>query len=364
MHETLRRICELQPHYSADNTPEMQERGQLVRRDLVNELLQRKFELSSLLGDFGNDFLVEASDGIGRKTELPWARFCSRRMSPTPRDGYYAVIHFSTDGSAVHFTLGCSSSQFRNGSFVTLDDAQLDRRTAWARSVILEALGSTEPFTDDAQFGASRPLPKSFERATALSKRVSIDELGQTDIDELLQTSARFLQLVYSAEVVGRDLSPADQFEAELTRLSHPQRRTGGQGFGLSAEDKRRVELRAMEVAEEWLKRQGFEVQDTSATNPFDFAASRNGEIIKVEVKGTTSDIVDAICLTRNEVNLHRKEKGDTALIIVSKIRLARSGTERQASGGELEALLAWDIDDWELEPTAYRAVRLSDNLS
>src|SRR3546814_10206771 len=36
--EIIRRICALQPTYSSDDTPQMQERGRLIRRDLVEAL--------------------------------------------------------------------------------------------------------------------------------------------------------------------------------------------------------------------------------------------------------------------------------------------------------------------------------------
>lgn len=71
MRNTLRRICELQPHYSSSNTPEMQERGQLIRQALTEELRSLESILSGALGSFGKDFHVDASDGIGNKTELP-----------------------------------------------------------------------------------------------------------------------------------------------------------------------------------------------------------------------------------------------------------------------------------------------------
>jgi hypothetical protein len=79
---------------------------------------------------------------------------------------------------------------------------------------------------------------------------------------------------------------------------------------------------------------------------------------MKVEVKGTTSDSPDAILMTRNEVALHRAEKGDTALFIVSSIRLEREVKKLNASGGVLEAMIGWDIDEWELTTTAYRVGR------
>lgn len=93
MKETLRRICELQPAYSSENTPEMQERSRLIRQVLVEDIRLLREPLSSALGPFGKDFLVEGSDGIGRKTELAWTRFCSAGMSPRPTEGFYAVLH-------------------------------------------------------------------------------------------------------------------------------------------------------------------------------------------------------------------------------------------------------------------------------
>lgn len=133
MHDTLQRICELQLAYSPDNTPAMQERGRLVRSDLKADIEGLRAPLAAALAPFGGDFLVEASDGIGRKTELPWVRFCSRKMSPNPTDGFYCVTHFSTDGSAAHVTVGCGSSRFHKGSSVRLPNHELDAQTDWAR---------------------------------------------------------------------------------------------------------------------------------------------------------------------------------------------------------------------------------------
>lgn len=205
----IQRICELQPQYSSDNSEAMQERGRLIRQDLANAIKARGTILRSALREFGDDFHVGASDGVGRKTELPWVRFCSKIMSPTPQQGFYCVIHFSTNGSAVHFTVGCGSSRYR--------------------------------------------------------------------------------------------------------------------------------------------------VRDTSASNPYDFEAEKGEERVKIEIKGTTSDLCDAILMTRNEVKLHRKEKGRTALFIVYGIKISGFGDSRIASGGTLDVLWAWDIDSCVVEPTAYR---------
>ena len=61
--------------------------------------------------------------------------------------------------------------------------------------------------------------------------------------------------------------------------------------------------------------------------------------------------------MTRNEVELHRAERGSTALVIVSGIALKR-GERVTAAGGEIEVLLGWDIDAWSLTATAFRVER------
>ena len=61
--------------------------------------------------------------------------------------------------------------------------------------------------------------------------------------------------------------------------------------------------------------------------------------------------------MTANEVELHRKNKGSTALAIVSSIKLTR-GDAPTANGGRLEMQIDWDIDEWLAIPTAYRMER------
>jgi len=45
-------------------------------------------------------------------------------------------------------------------------------------------------------------------------------------------------------------------------------------------------------------------------------------------------------------------------LVIVTKIRLTEINGTFSADGGEAELLLGWDIDEWALEPTAFRVTR------
>jgi hypothetical protein len=75
---------------------------------------------------------------------------------------------------------------------------------------------------------------------------------------------------------------------------------------------------------------------------------------LMVEVKGTTSHDPSAILMTGNEVKLHRDNKGHTALAVVSAIKLQKGSTP-EASDGNIEISIAWDVDKWTAIPTAFR---------
>ncbi|KAK42449.1 hypothetical protein BG58_03555 [Caballeronia jiangsuensis] len=113
-----------------------------------------------------------------------------------------------------------------------------------------------------------------------------------------------------------------------------------------------------MLLATQFLQSEGFVCDDKSAFESFDILARRDRQALKIEVKGTTSELCDSILMTRNEVELHRREKGTTGLLIVSRIQLDRSGAAPSASGGVVEALMEWDIDQWTQESIAFQVRR------
>jgi hypothetical protein len=361
--DTLRRICELQPRYSSKNTAEMQERGKLVRRTLVAEVETLAPRLRAEFGLFGDDLIVEASDGIGRKTEAPWVRIASRRMSPDPRHGFYAVLHFAADGTAVFVTIGCAATEWTGGDLKSLSDSELRQKTEWVRRVVIERFGSIKPFVDQIALGTRAALPKAFEKATACAKRLDVHNLDEPEIVDLLNQSAARLAAVYEAQRLGQDIAKGEQVQHEQEAAARALRRQFrfGQGFRLSSKERDAIASRAMTVAEEWLTREGYACTNTSKTKPFDFMAERAGVKLKVEVKGTTAERIDTVFMTKNEVALHREEKGQTALLLVSHIALRAVGGQIRASGGQLTAIVGWDIDEWTVNPIAYQLSRRDD---
>ena len=356
---TIKRILQLQPMYSSRNTIHMAERGRLIRRTLPDICRTLIPSLRTSFADFADDMEAEGSDGIGRKTEAPWVRIFARAFSPNAREGFYIVIHFAANGSAAFITIGCGSTIWSAGDLKSISDHELKKRTNWARKVILNKWGSLDPFLDKMKLGAKASLPRTFEKATAFAKQLPIDQLEESDIKNTIAEAAVRLAEIYNTQRLGKDITPGDEAAAQIQSISKPLRRHGyRQGFGLTSAERKAVELCAMTKAEQWLKDNGYEVEDTHCTQSYDFLAKKNGVDLFVEVKGTISDICDSIIMTRNEVALHSRKKGSTALLLVSRIELVKSEDSPMASGGFLEPFICWDIDSWKRDPIAFQISR------
>lgn len=125
-----------------------------------------------------------------------------------------------------------------------------------------------------------------------------------------------------------------------------------GQGFGLSAAERREVERHAMTVAKQHYERQGYKVVDTHTNHPYDYRCDRDGKCLYLEVKGTT-DCLASVYLTRGEVEHARENAGQCALFVIYDISLNRKG--KKASGGKQHILYPWRITPNALTPLLYK---------
>ena len=126
-----------------------------------------------------------------------------------------------------------------------------------------------------------------------------------------------------------------------------------GQGRGLSAEERKAVEMRAMKLATEHYEARGYLVEDVSGNSPYDLVCTKDGSELRVEVKGTTGEGV-SVLLTANEVAHARDQHTNVALYVVSKIGLDRGADAVIADGGEVRVFEPWEIDESKLEATQY----------
>lgn len=139
---------------------------------------------------------------------------------------------------------------------------------------------------------------------------------------------------------------------AAVERVANPRRKTGRSI--LTRAESVAIEDRAVELTREYLEQHyGYATEDVGKTESYDVHATKGGQVVKVEVKGTTGDGAK-IVLTRNEVALHRDEFPNNALAIVRYIDLDRSGDTPTANGGTIELIMPFALDLAGLDPIAY----------
>lgn len=116
------------------------------------------------------------------------------------------------------------------------------------------------------------------------------------------------------------------------------------------------VELHAMKKAKRHLRTHygwdAKEIEDTSATKPYDLELRRGSRTVRVEVKGLSGGL-GPVVLTRGEVK-NARNFGHVMLIVVHGIELETGENETKAKGGEVAVWDRWTVDDDDLEPLAY----------
>lgn len=124
-----------------------------------------------------------------------------------------------------------------------------------------------------------------------------------------------------------------------------------GQGFATSQVVKKAIEDHAMDAAKRYFVGLGYSVEDRSATHSYDLRCTRPGQVLYVEVKGTTTAGA-SILLTPNEVAFARRNYPNTVLFILASISINPGGPVI-ASGGVTRVIQPWDVDKAPSRPSA-----------
>jgi len=126
------------------------------------------------------------------------------------------------------------------------------------------------------------------------------------------------------------------------------------QGFGLTAAEKKAIELHAVKLAIEHLTMLGYtEIEDVGDRESFDLRALSSEKQINVEVKGSTG-AANSVILTKNEVSFQKDAYPLNGLFVVSNIELTR-GEKISAQGGDIQFISPWLIDESSLKAISYQ---------
>jgi hypothetical protein len=185
--ELIPQVLELQQAWSQYNTPEMQQRGMLIRKLIpaaVRALLPSEGTLPFTPS-------IEGSDGRGRKARVPWVRIYSETHSPSATNGWYVVLLFAADGSGAYLALGSGTSQFVQGFFRLRSPEWLEQRISWARETLSQS--DTSGLTGTIRL-ADPGLGSQYERGTVVAHHFPADE--DLDDDEFERVLLRLLYLL------------------------------------------------------------------------------------------------------------------------------------------------------------------------
>ena len=138
-----------------------------------------------------------------------------------------------------------------------------------------------------------------------------------------------------------------------IADITGKPRKSSGQGFRSNPEVRRAIEMRAMRLAIDYFQDEGWLVEDVSQKESYDLRCTRQKEWVYVEVKGTTSE-GSQILLTPNEVVHNQANYPNTALCVVSHIKINNLEDNIQATGGEVKLLMPWLLTDSDLKALGY----------
>jgi hypothetical protein len=357
MQQELERILQLQRKYSSKLTPQMKERGELIRTAAAGWLEQHANSLSKAMGLAPDDFLVKGSNGAGSKALVPWVRFASQARSPKANKGFYVVYLFDAPGNTVFLSLNQGTSQ--GEGMAPQPTREIKARTSWAQAELQAWIASRQDeLTINLRGGA---LGDSYElgNIAAVAYR-----RGRVPDDKQLLRDARIyataLGQIYSAQEHATGPLPGEAPEVDYAEevadaaAGKRRRRRSGAGFRTNASEIKVIEKYAIGLAIHYYEAQGWAVKELG--KPFDLELKKDGQTLHIEVKGTVSE-GGSVALTYNEVAHHKKRRPANALVVVCNIKLDRSSSQPTASGGTLYELRDWSIDARRLKPISYKYI-------
>ncbi|MFK0172421.1 MrcB family domain-containing protein [Streptomyces sp. NPDC090306] len=360
MDELLCEVLDLQRVWQAQNTDAMKRRGVLIRTEISEWLRGQTEAIAEVMGLPVEDVKAEGRDGTGLKTEVAWVRIHSQSRSPSATNGWYVVYLFSGDGERVYLSLNQGTTQWNGGEFKPRKTADLRKRVDWARPKISHEVAERTDLLETIHLSARTPLGRGYEPGNVIAIEYHRDAIPGPGI---LRTDLLFMARVLGALYRSADATPyipgdvplevREATQSAATTASRRTTRGSGQGFLLTAAERRAIELHSVRLATEHFEAEGWSVKDVGATKSYDLHLTRGEERLHMEVKGTTSDGGQVI-LTRAEVESQREFAPANALVIVHSIALDRSVKPVTATGGVLHCTSPWQIEDDSLTVVSY----------
>lgn len=361
MDDIFREVLDLQKQWTHENSDAMKRRGVLVRKKLPELLREHVGALGKVMGVPGPWVSVEGRDGTGRKTQVPWTRVFDPQRSSSATTGWYLVYLFGGTGDRVYLSLNQGTTRWTGTVFAPRSRSELRARVAWARPLLEAEAADRDDLIEAIDLKATKSkLDGGYEAGNVLAIAYDRNALpSAATFVEDLQFMARLLAILYREEDAAPHV-PGDEapevLDATDAATQTAGRRSGartGQGFRLTAPERRALEQHSVQMAIEHFEAQGWTVSDVGDKESYDLFMKRGKERLFAEVKGTTSEGAQVV-LTRSEVEHQRRLAPHNALVVVQSIRLDRTVSPPVASGGILHCTSPWTIEEDDLTVVSY----------
>jgi hypothetical protein len=353
-------ILDVAPNFSTTTSQfmEIRETNLRVLSDHIsNLLLAEDLDTQALKVDYG-----------GRQSNYSpvcWIRIYDPKHAPTAQHGYYVVLLFAADGSAVYLSLNQGTSEFRSGAMRPIsNESTLLNKAAVARTRLNEwssnVMTSGSPIMDlrgeSVNVGKeSKKRIRNYEFANIYSYKYSIDALPTDDVfkDDLNE----LLVLLWALEDTGS--TTATDFIEQLSTKNDAEGAappSSKQGRQMDAKLRKLIEIEAENQTIHFYTNAGWTVERVGQLKlGYDLLCKTKNQELHVEVKGTTGQGA-SVTLTPNEVD-HCRKNPDSALAVVSMIKVENN--QVVAGSGKLELWDPWVIIDSQLTPSEF-SYRLS----
>ncbi|MEU7865320.1 DUF3578 domain-containing protein [Dactylosporangium sp. NPDC049140] len=272
MQDLIEEVLKLQDEYDAKNTPAMQRRGVIVRQEMRSWLDQHIDELRTTVADVFTDLGIQGRDGTGQKTEVPWTRLYSASRSPRATEGWYVVYLFSALGDRCYLTLLHSSTDWDGVEFRPRPPLQLQALVQWARENLTTLVPQRVDLVTDLQFDSRRSgLGAAYAASTAYAIEYPANAVpGPEWLLADLKFMLGMLKELYRLEEIdpripGVDPPEVSQLKADVAEAAGRRRSLPGQGFRLTKQEQLAVERRAVDVAIQYYRDQGWSRSPTWA---------------------------------------------------------------------------------------------------
>jgi hypothetical protein len=364
LQDQLAEALDLQQHYAPRDSPATTRRNWLVQDDIPASLREA---LPGSTFAIDSAFLhVYGSGSTGLNAKVPWVLISDKRFTKSAQDGWYLVLLFAEDGSGLNLSLNKNST--RPGEYVSgkwtanpLPDHEIKRDRDWAVGLLRDSIRAHPELTERIDLKTSSATGRAYEKSHVVGRYYPRSALpDEFELVSDLSVIGEFLNTIYnsldsgseSSETVVHSPTTDDLENSETTEYSPT---TDGPGRQSNTPLKLATEQHAVDRATKYLEGEGYEVEDVGAFKSFDLRATKGGEILCVEVKGSVGT-PSSVNLTYNEVQVARNAPR-TLLIVVDRIRWKQDATTGgiETFDGNLRKWWGWKADEDLLTPTEYR---------